>query len=105
MASNVAYNVDCMDYLKTVPDKYFDLAVVDPPYGLGITGKNGGGVAASEITDPFEGKTQLYGHWNRALSKRTFILCLTTAPRQTRNISGSYFACRSTASSGAAISF
>lgn len=29
---NVAYNVDCMEYMKTVPDKYFDLAVVDPPY-------------------------------------------------------------------------
>lgn len=32
---NVAYNIDCMEYMKTVPDKYFDLAVVDPPYGGG----------------------------------------------------------------------
>ena len=32
---NEAYNIDCMEYLKTVPDKYFDLAVVDPPYGGG----------------------------------------------------------------------
>lgn len=24
---------DCMDYLPQFPDKYFDLAVVDPPYG------------------------------------------------------------------------
>lgn len=31
---NVAYNMDCMEYMKTLPDKYFDLAVVDPPYGL-----------------------------------------------------------------------
>lgn len=23
---------DCMDYLKNYPDKYFDLAIVDPPY-------------------------------------------------------------------------
>lgn len=30
-----AYNIDCMEYMKTVPDKYFDLAVVDPPYGGG----------------------------------------------------------------------
>ena len=30
---NVAYNIDCMQYMKTLPDKYFDLAVVDPPYG------------------------------------------------------------------------
>ena len=25
---------DCMDYLQEFPDKYFDLAIVDPPYGL-----------------------------------------------------------------------
>jgi len=24
---------DCMDYMKTLPDKAFDLAIVDPPYG------------------------------------------------------------------------
>jgi len=24
-----------MDYMKDVPDKYFDLAIVDPPYGIG----------------------------------------------------------------------
>ena len=27
------YNMDCMDGMKEFPDKYFDLAVVDPPYG------------------------------------------------------------------------
>jgi site-specific DNA-methyltransferase (adenine-specific) len=31
-------NMDCMEYLKDVPDKYFDLAVVDPPYGIGEDG-------------------------------------------------------------------
>lgn len=34
---NVAYNVDCMEYMRTLPDKAFDLAVVDPPYGGGGT--------------------------------------------------------------------
>jgi site-specific DNA-methyltransferase (adenine-specific) len=29
-------NIDCMEYMKTLPDKAFDLAVVDPPYGIGI---------------------------------------------------------------------
>ena len=28
-------NIDCMEYMATVPDKYFDLAIVDPPYGGG----------------------------------------------------------------------
>ena len=30
---NVAYNRDCMDVMREYPDGYFDLAVVDPPYG------------------------------------------------------------------------
>ena len=31
---NIAYNMDCLEAMKQMPDKYFDLAVVDPPYGL-----------------------------------------------------------------------
>jgi len=26
----------CMEYMATVPDKAFDLAIVDPPYGIGM---------------------------------------------------------------------
>ena len=28
------YNMDCMDGMREFPDKYFDLAIVDPPYGI-----------------------------------------------------------------------
>lgn len=31
---NIVYNQDCMEGMKTYPNKYFDLAIVDPPYGL-----------------------------------------------------------------------
>ena len=31
------YNMDCMEGIKQIPDKYFDLAIVDPPYGISIT--------------------------------------------------------------------
>lgn len=34
---NVAYNVDCLAAMREMPDHYFDLAVVDPPYGLKIS--------------------------------------------------------------------
>lgn len=27
--------MDCMEGMKTFPDKYFELAIVDPPYGIG----------------------------------------------------------------------
>lgn len=28
-------NMDCMEMMKEFPDKHFDLAIVDPPYGVG----------------------------------------------------------------------
>ena len=31
------FNEDCMIGMAGYPDKYFDLAVVDPPYGIGIS--------------------------------------------------------------------
>lgn len=31
--------MDCMDYMRSIPDKFFDLAVVDPPYGIGEDGR------------------------------------------------------------------
>jgi len=42
MSESRAFNMDCMVAMKEFPDKYFDLAVVDPPYGIGITGTPGG---------------------------------------------------------------
>ena len=37
----VAYNMDCMDLMRLLPDKEFDLAIVDPPYGGGKCGADG----------------------------------------------------------------
>lgn len=39
--SSIVYNMDCIDGMKQYPDKYFDLAIVDPPYGSGL-GEGGG---------------------------------------------------------------
>ena len=40
------YNMDCMEGMKEFPDKYFDLAIVDPPYGIKADkGTNGFGHA------------------------------------------------------------
>ena len=30
------YNCDCIEFMKTKPDNYYDLAIVDPPYGINI---------------------------------------------------------------------
>lgn len=35
-----AYNEDCMIGMARFPDKFFDLAICDPPYGIGEDSKN-----------------------------------------------------------------
>ena len=40
---NVAYNMDCLEAMRQMPDNAFDLAVVDPPYGDGLHAESGGG--------------------------------------------------------------
>ena len=32
---NRIIHADCMDIMKDIPDKFFELAIVDPPYGIG----------------------------------------------------------------------
>jgi site-specific DNA-methyltransferase (adenine-specific) len=42
------FNTDCLAAMKSYPDNYFDLAIVDPPYGIDVTNQSqgkGGGVA------------------------------------------------------------
>ncbi len=34
MQESKVYNVDCMEYMKTISDNYFDLVLADPPYGF-----------------------------------------------------------------------
>lgn len=41
------FNMDCMEYMKDIPDKYFDIAIIDPPYGqIGNVKRTGGSWSA-----------------------------------------------------------
>lgn len=37
MSISIVENRDCLEAMKEFPDKFFDLAIVDPPYGIDIT--------------------------------------------------------------------
>ncbi len=47
---NKLYNMDCMEGMKQFPDKYFDLAIVDPPYGIGNFVQVTGNVRGEKVT-------------------------------------------------------
>lgn len=48
--SHVA-NMDCMEFMKQFPDKFFDLAVVDPPYGIYMDGGKIGGSGRAAVKE------------------------------------------------------
>jgi site-specific DNA-methyltransferase (adenine-specific) len=37
---SIVHHADCMEIMAQYPDKHFDLAVVDPPYGIGESNSN-----------------------------------------------------------------
>ena len=114
-------NADCMDYLPTYPDNHFDLAIVDPPYGINLGhGTTGGGSQSSVRTDkadpseeeklialmrggdtPDTSLIKTHRGAKSCLCNQNFIPRSTTAPRRTSRISGSYRGCQNIRSSGA----
>ena len=51
-------NTDCMDYMRGLEDNAFDLAIVDPPYGIGENGDRSSGrsrLAIKKDYKPFAG--------------------------------------------------
>ena len=87
MAKSEVYNTDCIEYMRTLPDDHFDLAVCDPPYGhgndeslLGGGGQrfgqrfqryfnqqipSGGGIREVPQTASEDGSTATSSQWNR----------------------------------------
>lgn len=43
------HNIDCMEYMRDLPDNAFELAIVDPPYGLGKRTSEGGNKANTQV--------------------------------------------------------
>lgn len=58
-------NRDCMDLLKETPDKFYDLAICDPPYGIGdkFKGGNSGKMQFNQVVDK---------GWDKVPSKEYF---------------------------------
>lgn len=55
---NIVHNIDNIEFMKDIPDKFYDLAIVDPPYGIGEDGSKNhtrGKLAKSKDYKSFSG--------------------------------------------------
>lgn len=79
---NIAYNMDCMEYMKSLPDKAFDLAVVDPPYGIGMDG----GCIGYKGANVFEKK-----NWDKSTPRKEYFEELFRVSKNQIIWGGNYF--------------
>ena len=77
--SSVVYNMDCVEGMKHYPDKYFDLALVDPPYGIGLS------------SNPFRQK-QEKKNWDMSIPEMEYFTELFRVSKHQIIWGGNYFA-------------
>lgn len=67
------FNTDCLEAMKNYPDKYFELAIVDPPFGIGNFVQTGGNVRGKKVTWNEETPSQEYFTELKRVSKHRII--------------------------------
>ena len=70
---NKLYHMDCMEAMKQIPDKYFELAIVDPPYGIGNFVQITGNVRGEKVTWNDQIPSQEYFNELKRVSKEQII--------------------------------
>ena len=83
---STVYLMDCIEGMKQYPDSFFDLAVVDPPYGIDVaaSGKVGGNNC---------GKAKDYGakEWDKQLPNEKYFSQLRRVSKNQIVWGGNYF--------------
>lgn len=88
MSESVAENVDCMIRLHEAPDNYWDLAIVDPPYGIGdfnMKTGSGGKTNKREYNDDIS--------WNSAIPDNGYFTQLKRTSKRRIIWGANYFNC------------
>jgi site-specific DNA-methyltransferase (adenine-specific) len=82
------FHADCMDIMKQYPDKYFDLAIVDPPYGLGkkLAHAGNGKNTQSKFTIDFKSK-----NWDNEIPSNEYFEQLKRVSKNQIIWGGNYF--------------
>ena len=85
------FNMDCMEYMKGCKDNEFDLAIVDPPYGIGIN---------DQFLKATKSKTSMFnktkgclesGEWDSAAPEKEYFVELFRVSKNQIIWGGNYF--------------
>ena len=84
MAKQIAYNMDCMEYMKTLPDKAFELCICDPPYGINLIGAN-------VIKNKSDSNTVFNTEWDNSIPDKAYFEELMRVSKEQIIWGGNYF--------------
>ena len=69
VGNSSAYQMDNMDALRQTPDNYYSLAVIDPPYGIGIDGQK----LSNKNKNPKHNRKQhIFKGWDNAIPSEQY---------------------------------
>ena len=81
-------NMDCMDYMREQLDKSFDLAIVDPPYGIGADKQK---PSISPSKNGNRRRIEWDGHWDDKTPEDTYFIELERISKNRIIWGGNYF--------------
>jgi len=84
-------NCDCMDYMATLPDKAFDLAIVDPPYGIGASGTFGHYWDSTRQCAAVPGVNNIQKEWDNAIPDEKYFYELFRVSKNQIIWGGNYY--------------
>lgn len=87
---NELIQCDCMDYMRTCKDKQFDLAIVDPEYGLDIANMNMG-LGKSSRCSKTENRNWTKKNWDKTTPNKKYFDELFRISKNQIIFGGNYF--------------
>ena len=94
------YNCDNMIFMKEIPDNYYNLAIVDPPYGIGIS--NVSYLGNTKNDERWNNRENGYRHeikdWDNAIPDKTYFSELIRISKNQIIWGGNYFNLQTTKS-------
>lgn len=85
-----AFLMDCMEGMKNTPDKYYDLAVVDPPYGLDLANMNMG-IGKSKTASKIQNRKWKPKDWDKETPNEEYFNELFRVSKNQIIWGGNYF--------------
>lgn len=90
MAVSEVRHIDCMEYMQQFPDNYFELAIVDPPYGVDLGNMNMG-IGKSKKASKIQNRKWKPKDWDKNAPTKQYFIELFRVSQNQIIWGGNYF--------------